>query len=358
MLPQKPPPAWTPSERLVLRELRARCEATTSELVEALGLSAPTVRAAVRAGVRRGLVEVLPPDAVRPGRPTPRFRFLTSRYAFVGVNIDDVETVIRVAGLDGRPVGEVRVPGNGRWTLESCANTITETIANLLPSAVIATVALAVPAWVERDGTMRESPAMPELGGVPLRAALEHRFGCRVLVENDVQVAAVAEHRFGASIGTQTSVYLWAGQRVNAAVYVNGRLHRGNTGIAGAVGSQNRMEWGAAPLLRPTSAHFAAVADGRDDELARPIVQRYVDALSSGLSALTLALDPELIVLAGHTPSEAALLSPLLEAAIRHDAFIAGPKVVAGTVGADARVVGALSLASELGERQLLGLRK
>lgn len=341
----------------MLLQLRAKTEATTGELVAALGLSAPTVRAAAQMLRGRELIEPLAAETGRPGRPTPRLRFRAESRAFVGVNIDDIETVIRVAGLDGRQVGESRVPSHGRpWDLASGARSIREAVRGILPSASIAAMALAVPAWVERDGTMRESPAMPELNGVPLRRALEDVFGCPALVENDLQLAALAEHRFGAARETSTFVYLWAGARVSSAVFIDGHLHRGATGIAGAVGSHNRMEWGAAPLMRPTAAQFAAARDASADSTSRRVVQRYVDALSSGLSALTLALDPEVIVLAAHRPDDAVLLSGLLSDAVHRDTFIARPRVVPAAVGVDSRVLGALCLATEVGERRVLGL--
>ncbi|HEU5223871.1 MAG TPA: ROK family transcriptional regulator [Candidatus Lumbricidophila sp.] len=351
----RPTPSWTPSERLVLRELRTRPEATATatDLAEALDLAPATVRSALATAVKRGFVRALPPDPARFGRPAPRFAYHASGFAFVGVNVDDTETTIRVAGLDGRQVGAWRIPADGRpWTIDAAAAMISKAVGRALPESTIAAIAFAVPAWVERDGTMRASPVMPELAGVPLAELLQSRFGCPVFVENDVQMAAVGEHYLGAAAKTKNFVYLWAGQRPNSAAFVDGRLHRGTTGVAGAV-VVHQILWRAPWPARPDSVQIADAAGGGD---ALPLVQAYVDQITLFLAPLTLAIDPELIVLAGHVAEDAAVLAPLFEAAVHREGQIVHPPVVPDVLGPDARVIGALSVAVELGERRLTGL--
>jgi predicted NBD/HSP70 family sugar kinase len=313
------------------------------------------VRAAASELCDRGIAEALRPHQGMPGRPTPRFRFRSTSLAFVGVNLDSVETTVKVAGLDSKPAGTFRVPLDTTWSAAYLTDIVVGAVDRSLPGAKVGSLALAVPAWVERDGTMRESPAMPQLNGVAIGGLLRDRLRCPVLVENDVQLAALAEHRFGAARCVESFIYVWAGARVSAAVFVGGRLYKGATGVAGSMGAHNRMEWGAAPLMRPTALQFEALRHGSDAS-ARRIVQRYVDALSAGVAALALALDPELIVIAAHDADDAELMAPLLQDAVERDAYIVRPPVVPGTVGSDSRVLGALNLATEIGERQLLGL--
>ena len=65
-----------------------------------------------------------------------------------------------------------------------------------------------------------------------LRGAL-HR---RVLIENDVNLAAVAEHAMGAAAGADDFVLMWIGTGVGLATMLGGRLHRGVSGAAGEIG--------------------------------------------------------------------------------------------------------------------------
>src|SRR5215469_2078642 len=57
-----------------------------------------------------------------------------------------------------------------------------------------------------------------------------------VLIENDVNLAAMAEHAIGAAAGTADFVLLWLDVGVGLATVLDGRLHRGVSGAAGEIG--------------------------------------------------------------------------------------------------------------------------
>ncbi|WP_220447905.1 ROK family protein [Nonomuraea diastatica] len=79
-----------------------------------------------------------------------------------------------------------------------------------------------------------------------LISSLGRRLGVPVLLENEVDLAAVAELRTGAAQGSEDFVLLWLGDATGAAVVLGGRLRRGASGGAGEIGF---LDWGA-----PTSA--------------------------------------------------------------------------------------------------------
>src|SRR5690606_29684347 len=57
-----------------------------------------------------------------------------------------------------------------------------------------------------------------------------------VVIENDVNLAAVAEHRDGAAVGVDDFVYVWFSRGIGVGVVLGGRLHRGVRGGAGEIG--------------------------------------------------------------------------------------------------------------------------
>jgi predicted NBD/HSP70 family sugar kinase len=65
-----------------------------------------------------------------------------------------------------------------------------------------------------------------------LRGALHKN----VLIENDVNLAAMAEHAVGAAAGADDFVLLWIGVGVGLATVLGGRLHHGASGAAGEIG--------------------------------------------------------------------------------------------------------------------------
>ena len=69
-----------------------------------------------------------------------------------------------------------------------------------------------------------------------VRAQLEDGLGIPVLVDNDVNLAAVAERTMGAGRGADDFALLWMGDGLGVAVDLDGRLHRGTAGGAGEIG--------------------------------------------------------------------------------------------------------------------------
>lgn len=65
---------------------------------------------------------------------------------------------------------------------------------------------------------------------------LEKRIGIACVIENDVKAAALGELRYGAGKGAKNLIYLNIGTGVAAAVILEGKIYRGEHGIAGEIG--------------------------------------------------------------------------------------------------------------------------
>lgn len=123
------------------------------------------------------------------------------------------------------------------------------------PSRVIGSVVAALAAMLRQAGgrslrrTVMGAPGLAgpatgmlrSTGGLPawhraLPAALRERCAGPVVVENEVNLAAVAEHRPGSVRDRGTFVLLWPGQGAGAAVVLTGALRHGASGGAGEIG--------------------------------------------------------------------------------------------------------------------------
>src|SRR6202008_4357093 len=84
-----------------------------------------------------------------------------------------------------------------------------------------------------------------------------------VVIENDVNLAAMAERAAGAAAGADDFVLVWLGVGLGLATMLDGRLHRGTAGAAGGIGY---LPVHGAPLhtdLRhPASGGFQSLAGG------------------------------------------------------------------------------------------------
>ncbi|WP_131762795.1 ROK family protein, partial [Actinomadura fibrosa] len=129
--------------------------------------------------------------------------------------------------------------------------------------------------------------------GVPgwrpdLLPALRDRLGAPVVVENEVNLAAVAEHRVGAAAGHDDFALLWLDDGIGAAVVLDGRLRRGASGGAGEVGP-----------LRFGGEQFCALLEAGAVRGLAPAA--LADRIVGAVFALVAVLDPGLVVLGGAT---------------------------------------------------------
>ena len=149
-----------------------------------------------------------------------------------------------------------------------------------------------------------------------------------VLIENDVNLAAMAEHAIGAAAGTADFVLLWLDVGVGLATVLDGRLHRGISGAAGEIGwlplpgapvtsevrhpSGGGMQWlaGADAVRALAAEHGFGSAGASAGERVRAAVAdrgeragRFLDELARrvalGAVAVCTIIDPGLVVLGG-----------------------------------------------------------
>jgi predicted NBD/HSP70 family sugar kinase len=93
--------------------------------------------------------------------------------------------------------------------------------------------------------------------------ALKSAWHTPVVIENDVNLAAMAEQSDGAAAGADDFVLAWLGVGLGLATMLGGRLHRGTTGAAGEIGY---LPVHGAPLhtdiRHPASGGFQSLAGG------------------------------------------------------------------------------------------------
>jgi len=65
---------------------------------------------------------------------------------------------------------------------------------------------------------------------------LEETLGTRVIVDNDINAAAVAEAEYGAGRGFKSVLTVLLGSGIGAGLVLDGNLYRGATGVAGEIG--------------------------------------------------------------------------------------------------------------------------
>ena len=224
----------------------------------------------------------------------------------------------------------------------------------------------------------------------PLRLRVEDLIGLPVVVENDANASAWAEVRFGAARGHAHVIFVGVGTGIGAGIVLDGRLYRGQWGMAGEPGHYrvvpdgrlcgcgNRGCWeqyasgsalvaearefarrspgAAVRLLQLAGGSPDGITGSQVTQAARegdPVAARCFATvggwLGQGLADLAAILDPGCFVIGGGVsdagelllgPARAAFEKALPGGSHRHQA-----QIKLAQLGADAGIVGAADLA-------------
>jgi N-acetylglucosamine repressor len=220
---------------------------------------------------------------------------------------------------------------------------------------------------------------------VPLVARLARKFGVPVFLENNMRTMALAEFWFGQGRGARNFICIGVRSGIGAGIIIDGQIYHGADNRAGEI-----RDW---PCMSPLASHtngtseskpfatleeiasFQSVRDrlarsgqfaagsprapGTDvpvdalvraaregDKLVLDILERVARALGLVLSQLSLAFDPEKIILAGVFTAFGDLFLQRLEENLARFAPPAGrPRVVNSALGDFNGALGAAALA-------------
>jgi predicted NBD/HSP70 family sugar kinase len=160
-------------------------------------------------------------------------------------------------------------------------------------------------------------PGWPEIGA---RVRVEQALGIDVIIDNDVNLAAVAERSVGATTDAGSFALLWIGDGLGVSVDLGGTVHRGAAGGAGEIGylSVPREAAALAPdagdltdLIGGPAVAAIARAHGAIGRSLRELVSGIAEnpgalaelapRIALGVIPVVAVLDPEVVVLGGPT---------------------------------------------------------
>lgn len=336
-------------EQAVLETIFRRGPITRPEIASATHLSKPTVSAAVSRLEHGGLVRAAGRRAGQRGR-NPVAYVVNSRAGFVvGADIGGSNVRVAAADLFGEPLCDLIHP-TAKDGSRAVGLQVVEMISQVIDEAEAGhgrPLALGVssPGVVDQTSGRVTSLAynvVPEGGFDPLEV-IRGRFDLPVLIENNVNLAAVGEKWFGLARGISTMVFIAVGAGIGMGIIIEDELVRGAHGAAGEIGylplvgdpfnPRHRLHGGLEDEIGATGI-VAAFNDRRgenDPELssahevfelaqtgsstARGVVDHVASRLGTAIATVCAILDPELIVLGGGIGANPLLLSPVRGAA-------------------------------------------
>jgi predicted NBD/HSP70 family sugar kinase len=248
-----------------------------------------------------------------------------------GLHVEQNEISAAVADVTGTVVTQVSVnPADAADPVALVRGAVLAacTAAGVAPEALRAFV-IGTPGVLDpRTGDPRLAVNLPAWHEGVLDA-LRSDLGRPVTLENDVNLAAMAERSVGAAVGVEDFVLVWIGVGLGLAIVLGGRLHRGVGGAAGeigylpvpgvplpedvthpATGAFQRLVGGQALVpvaaeygfVAPTAAEavLAAVdAAAAGQERGADFLAELAGRVATGVAAVSVVLDPGLVVLGG-----------------------------------------------------------
>lgn len=162
---------------------------------------------------------------------------------------------------------------------------------------------------------------IPGYTGIEIGPVLQKRFLVPVVVENDVNAAAIGEGVCGAARRYDSYLCLTYGTGVGGAIVINGELYTGFCGAAGEVGSM-MIHGTESPLMDERKGYYEeyastkalvasvkridpAIQNGREvfAAMERPeigkIIEEWIWEISHGLVTLIHIFNPQCVVLGG-----------------------------------------------------------
>ncbi len=375
------------ADRSVLATLFNGVPLTRPELATRTGLSRPTISEAVRRLVETGLIV---PAGVRRGglgRIPTYYRLASTAGYVVAVDIGGDNLRIAVADLGGTIQHEDRQPTKAtgaRRVAAQAARMVQDATATVGDAfGPLRRVGVSAPGVIHADGRiMSIAHQLGEDGPFDLLTPLEAGLSAPVVLDNNVNLAALGERWRGHARDVATFAFLAVGAGIGMGLVHNGEVVRGAHGAAGEVAylplpgvlpRRERVGHGKELLAAEAGGYgmLAALHARRSWPSKRPTtVAELFDQAAAGVPAavelveaegrhlgLTVAsvcvvFDPELVVLGGGIGSNPQLLPAVREAVSTLVPF--PPRVETSALGDVASLTGALYIALEGARADLL----
>jgi predicted NBD/HSP70 family sugar kinase len=352
------------SDRAIVGELAGNGQLTRAALAARTGLSKPTVSEGIRRLFTDSVVEEAGRQSGGRGRAGTYYRLRRTAGCALAVHAGPDGVVAETIDLSGVVVDR-RVRSVGSHTRAGrLGRALREVVRGAIAGAPgpVSTVALSIADPVDQvTGRLVQLRDSPFLTGelAPADLLRDDIGAARLLLDNDVNWAAVAEQRLGAARDLSDFVFLYLGQGLGAGLVMNGTVARGAAGLAGEVshvvtrgpgGRAMRLvecfrAWG---LTQPESAAidldrlahlWADRRAGRGIRTGVPI------AVGIALASVTAMLNPAAVVIGGPWSGLPGLAEAI--AAEFSDAAVVSAEIRSATVVEEAPLAGARAAAHD-----------
>ena len=361
------------NERLVLSLVRRHGRLAKAEIARITGLSAQTVSVIMRALESDGLL--LRGEKIRGkvGQPSVPMELAPEGAYFFGLKVGRRSADLVLIDFLGRIVDRVHqtytypTPDS---TLAFAAASIDKLVAGMTPTQRerLGGLGIAIPffmwEWASIIGVADEK--MADWRSRDVRAELEATIDMPVYLENDMTSACGAELVFGNPERLSNFLYFYVGHLIGGGLVLNGGLFTGPTGNAGALGpmpmstpdhpGRQLVDVASLAGLESILTRNGVDADvlwefpetwAFDDALLEEWMAEAMPAIAHAIVTAASLVDVENVLVDGWLPDAVRTRCVAAIEAAMNRMNLSGlrvPRIMEGSVGPDARALGAASL--------------
>ena len=229
------------NEQMILDQIRRAGKLARRDLGKISGLSKPTVAVALTNLERDGLIRVAGKSAAARGPAADLYEVRPDAAFILGLDVGREYVRAAIADLSGviRSKGHRKVHSASSASrlaqLTSLADEVTGEV-GITRSDVIQTVVGSPGIYDSRRDALSMARGFPGWERPSVLDELRKAFGEQMVVENDVNLAALAERDLGHGKGVSDFAFVSVGTGIGLGLVIGGKLHRGVHGAAGEIG--------------------------------------------------------------------------------------------------------------------------
>jgi glucokinase len=361
----------------ILDFIRRKGPTYRTAIAQELHLGLPTVTRIVDMLIKDGLVILTGKKEFSGGRRRPLLELNAKENVIIGIDLGDANMYGAITDLSGNIFDEKTLE-NQPTTAEDSYNRLVKLVTVLMKNEKISgrrILGLGVGTQgltQNLEGIILQDPNQ-KWENYPLKQKLADDFGLPIVIDNDVNLAALGEHWFGVGQNVSNMVFITVGKGIGAGIILDGVLYRSSNYLSGEIGyflpgkeylGKQRGEFGVLesraslaaivekarqsageqkiPLTNPVftpEGVYQAMVEGQ--KWACDLMDAMIDDLSIAVANVSALLDPDLIVLRSSLNAYTEqLIEPILQ---RISGLVPrNPKLAASSLGFRATALGAI----------------
>jgi len=357
------------NRNLIFNLVRAQQPISRADLARVSQLQRSTVSLIVEELLaERWIVEGSMGQLPRGRRPT--FLHLNDERGVIALDIHPSQTTLAVADLGGRIVAQslVVLPSNPKKVIGAIVDAIQKMIAANSDRSFDG-IGMSLPGRL--DLNLEKLIFAPNIDWPigSIKSRVEQATGLPVAVDNVANACALSEVWFGDSDGIHDLVAVNVSEGIGTGIFANGRILRGEGGLAGEFGHVqmepeglpcacgNRGCWETLASNRAGARYYAEITRKQPlpfdavlklaqagDASAKKAIDKMCVALGRGIRMIASALAPDEIVVVGDITTVWYMFGHVVEAEMHRSPLVRVPRLRPAHDGGKARLRSAVAL--------------